>query len=155
MPQRIHRRSPPTSARHEASRRSGRTTRRERRALRLWRTRSPQDIGPSDRVRLAAALTSTAHGTAAGLRHPCSDSALTIRSAIEILVRRADLNEADADFIMSSLLLHALSGDATSPFILAHALERIERQSVRHSRYQDLSPIWRRWRSASRTRDTG
>ncbi|WP_201860752.1 hypothetical protein [Microvirga soli] len=119
----------------------------ERRALAFWRTLAPGQIGTSRRHELERVLGLSRLAAAGGRRlHARAHSALVIGAAVDVLVRRAALDTTYADFIMSCLLAHALRRDAAAPFILAHALARLSRQSPRHARCQDLSNQWRQWR---------
>jgi len=118
----------------------------ERRALAFWRTLAPEQIGTSRRHELERVLDLSGLAATGGRRlHARAHSALVIGAAVDVLVRRETLDTRYADFVMSFLLSLALRGDNAAPFILAHALARLSRQSARHGRCRDLSDRWRQW----------
>ncbi|NBJ09423.1 MULTISPECIES: hypothetical protein [Microvirga] len=118
----------------------------ERQALAFWRTLAPEEIGAGRRRVLERVLALNGPASVGSRRlHARANSALVIGAAVDLLLRRGALDSRYADFVMSCLLAHGLQGDAASPFILAHALSRLARQSERHAACLDLSVRWRQW----------
>jgi hypothetical protein len=123
-----------------------RVTAAERQVLAFWRTLAPEEIGAGRRCVLERVLALNGPASAGSRRlHARANSALVIGAAVDLLLRRGELGSRYADFVMSCLLAHGLQGDAASPFILAHALSRLARQSERHAACLDLSVRWRQW----------
>lgn len=117
--------------------------------LEIWRRRNPADITPEAVVEIRRALAGPIllhHRRWLGAT--TGDDAAAVAVAIELL-RRQGTGTTFADLVMSSLVVHAMAGNAAAAMVLAHGLASLSHGRPDAADLVDRSEQWARYSPAA------